>query len=190
MNRRGTRLAAVTALVAISTAASSAGGAEVPPTLAYCAGIAAAPTRLACYDALAGRAADRTGAAAASTNASAASPAASPAAPTAPPVSAPAPGAAVAPANDPRNFGLTQVPVRTAAKETTTIQAHVENIIANRVGRAYVVLDNGQTWVFVDPDDDARLSPGDTVTRGEESLLGLPVHDADSRRSDLLTTYA
>jgi hypothetical protein len=50
------------------------------------------------------------------------------------------------------------------------LQAHIAKIIDNRVGRGYAVLDNGQTWMFVDAADDAGLSPGDPITIKRGSL--------------------
>jgi hypothetical protein len=77
---------------------------------------------------------------------------------------------AASPVSDARNFGLTQAQVHAAPQGPTNIQAHVENVISNRVGRAYVVLDNGQTWIFVDADDNAGLKPGDSVMIKKASL--------------------
>jgi hypothetical protein len=47
---------------------------------------------------------------------------------------------------------------------TAALQAHVAQFTDNRVGHSYAVLDNGQTWMFVDGADDAGLRPGDAVT--------------------------
>jgi hypothetical protein len=146
--------------------------------LARCAGIAAPDARLACYDALAGRSAPATAAAPTATLPAPAPPtagaatSATPAAPAAPP--APAPVSSFA--SDPRNFGLTeaqqhaQAQPHAAPEGPASVQARVTKLIDNRAGRAYVVLDNGQTWVFVDAADDARLSPGDPVTIKRGSL--------------------
>ena len=89
----------------------------------------------------------------------------------------PAPPAAVpSSANDPRNFGFSEAQLHAqtqphAAPETpATLQARVAKFIDNRAGRAYVVLDNAQTWVFVDAYDDARLNPGDPITIKRGSL--------------------
>lgn len=162
-------------LLGVSMAALSA----TPTTardLARCAGIAAPDARLACYDALAGRAAPAT--ATAPTPASIAPPAAAtanptPTASTAPPT--PAPVSTFA--SDPRNFGFSeaqqhaQAQPHAAPQGPAAIQARIAKMIDNRAGRAYLVLDNGQTWVFVDADaDDARLSPGDPVTIKRASL--------------------
>jgi hypothetical protein len=173
--RWAARLARITLLLGISVSTFSA----TSPTagdLARCAGIAAPDARLACYDALAGRSAPAAAAAPTPT---------SPAPPTAGAATSATPAAPAAPlattpvasfASDPRNFGLTeaqqhaQAQPHAAPEGPASVQARVTKIIDNRAGRAYVVLDNGQTWVFVDAADDARLSPGDPVTIKRGSL--------------------
>jgi hypothetical protein len=190
MSRRcAVHLARVAALLGISVSALSA-TAPSAADLARCAGIAAPDARLACYDTLAGRAADRAAPTAATTPtpapvappppasaapptaAAAAATSATPAAPPVPPASAPAPSFA----SDPRNFGFTeaqqhaQAQPHAAPEAPANIQARVAKFVDNRAGRAYVVLDNGQTWVFVDAGDDAGLSPGDAVTIKRASL--------------------
>jgi hypothetical protein len=146
-------LAHLTLLLFGSLAARSA---EVPSAggLARCAAIAAPDARLACYDTLAGRPADR------APIASAPSPAAAPRA-TASVAPAPAPAA-----NDSRNFGLTPAQMHVTSAGPTAIQARVAKIIESRLGIGHpsVVLDNGQTWTFTETNDDARLGPGDPVT--------------------------
>jgi hypothetical protein len=161
-----------------------AGAATAPSAqdLARCAVISAPDARLACYDALAGRGADRAGTAtappaavAASTtpNKSAlttASAASAPAATTAPSgVNAPFAPAAPA-ADDPRNFGLTQTQQHAAPVGPSTIQARISKVVDSRTGHGYVVLDNGQTWMLTDQDEDARLGAGDLVTIKRASL--------------------
>ena len=175
--RWATRLVRITLLLGISVSALSA----TSPTagdLARCAGIAAPDARLACYDALAGRSAPAAAAAPTPTLPAPAPPtagaatSATPAAPAAPP----APTSVASFASDPRNFGLTeaqqhaQAQPHAAPEGPASVQARVTKLIDNRAGRAYVVLDNGQTWVFVDAADDARLSPGDPVTIKRGSL--------------------
>ena len=187
MSRRcAVQLARITALLGISVSALSA-TAPTAADLARCAGIAAPDARLACYDALAGRA--PTAAAAAPTPTSTAAPTAAatraaPTAPALPPSPALPPALALPPApapsststSDPRNFGLTesqlhaQTQPHAAPEAPATIQARVAKMIDNRAGRAYVILDNGQTWIFIDADADARLSPGDPVTIKRGSL--------------------
>jgi hypothetical protein len=169
------RIARIAALLGISLSANSA---PAPTTgeLAHCAGIAGPDARLACYDTLAGRAADRAVPAAAPTPTSAATPTAA-AMPTAAvvattPPTAPASPAAPAPtaASDARDFGFTRAQLHATAVGPAAIEARIARIIDNRAGRAYVVLDNGQTWAFTDADEDARLGPGDPVTIQRGSL--------------------
>ena len=51
------------------------------------------------------------------------------------------------------------------------IQAQVAKLLkSSGTGQFLVVLDNAQTWKFVDPADDAGLSPGDPVTIKRGSL--------------------
>jgi CubicO group peptidase (beta-lactamase class C family) len=166
----------IASLLGVSIAALPA----TPPTagdLAHCAGIAAPDTRLACYDTLAGRAAPAAVTAPAPTSVApptaAAAINATPTAPALPPT--PAPVSTIA--SDPQNFGFSeaqqhaQAQPHAAPQGPAAIQARIAKMIDNRGGRAYLVLDNGQTWVFVDADaDDARLSPGDPVTIKRASL--------------------
>jgi hypothetical protein len=70
-----------------------------------------------------------------------------------------------------------QKPVATAA----ALQAHIANFIENRVGHGYAVLDNGQTWMFVDPPDDTGLKPGDPVTIKKGSLGSFVLVTASKR---------
>jgi hypothetical protein len=175
-------LARVAALLGMSVSTLSAAPA-IAPDLASCAAIAAPDARLACYDALAGRPAERAAStpraaqvpAAAATPAAASTPSAAAAAPAAPAVpTTTAPASTFA--SDPRNFGFTesqkqaQAQAHAAPAVPAAIQARVTKIVANPVGRAYVVLDNGETWMFVDPADDPRLSPGESVTIKRGSL--------------------
>jgi hypothetical protein len=161
------RIAHIAALLAVSLPARPA----TTPTagdLARCAGIAAPDARLACYDGLAGRSADRA-ATAAGTAAPSSTPAAvtaTPAIRAAPTTQAPAPTApAPAVAGEAQNFGLTPTQRHSAPEGPAAIQARIAKIIEDRrVGRTYVILDNGQTWSFTDAEEDARLGPGDPVT--------------------------
>jgi hypothetical protein len=70
----------------------------------------------------------------------------------------------------PKNFGLTQAQIHTAPEGPAAIQARIAKIIDNRVARAYVVLDNGQTWTLTDSGEDLRLGTGDLVTITRASL--------------------
>jgi hypothetical protein len=154
-------------LLGLSVAAAAAPSND---DMARCAAIAAPDARLACYDTLAHRPADKIPRAAA-TPASAA-PAASAAAPTvaAPTVAAPASAAAAtaqAPAAvpnpaDPKNFGLTPAQQHTTELGPKSIAAHISIVSADRAGQTMVVLDSGQTWTVMD--NDGRLAAGDAVT--------------------------
>jgi hypothetical protein len=157
-------------------ASATAAGAE---TLASCARIDAADARLACYDALAHRPADRIPsvsavkppAAAAQISSVAAAPAAAPAAATAatgaaapapvPATAAPVSAAALA-AQDPNNFGLSLAQQHVASAGPTSIKARIAAINPGPNGQTYLVLDSGQTWTM--GENDGWLSTGDAVT--------------------------
>lgn len=111
--------------------------------LARCAAVTAPDARLACYDALAGRAAPV--ASAGSSSGSSVS------------TTAPAP-----PSDDPRSFGLTPAQQHIAPTGPESIQARIAKVAPAGPGRASLLLDNGQTWLL--SEDDGRLSPGDAVT--------------------------
>ncbi len=172
MSRASVRLACIPALLCMSMAAWSAAPTAVD--LAHCAAIAAPSARLACYDALAGRAPDRAAVAdVAAPAAPAASPAsAAPAAPAAPAANLATPAAAArsptppaAPANDTQNFGLSAAQLHPTPAGPPAITAHIEKLIGSvGTGRPTVVLEGGQTWVFTEMLDDPRLGPGDLVT--------------------------
>jgi hypothetical protein len=148
--------------------------------MARCAVIPAPDSRLACYDALAHRPADKVSSAAAKdtpipATAAAIAPAAVPAARTtaAAPATAPvsttaaatpaqAPASAAAIAADPKNFGLTPAQQHTADLGPKAIAAQISIVSSDHVGRTLVVLDNGETWTVMD--NDGRLSSGDAVT--------------------------
>jgi hypothetical protein len=167
----------------------SASGFSAPaPTaadLARCANIADSAARLACYDAVTANKSNATAAAAATTTpapAAAPAPAATPApsAPSAP--AAPTPAAAAF-SSDPKNFGFTEAqraPAAAQAAAPKAITAHIAKVIDTRWGPSYAVLDNGQTWEFVDSDQQAGLRPQDAVTikRGTlgSFLLVTPSH--------------
>lgn len=116
-------------------------GASVAGDLARCAEIAASEPRLACYDALAGRA-----------------PASS--------VQAPANTPPAPQQRDAGGFGLNPAPPHAAPVAARFIEAHVTKVIEGRlgVGHPSVLLDNGQMWTFTETADDARLAPGDLVS--------------------------
>jgi len=140
--------------------AASAAAAPSNNDMARCAVIPAPDSRLACYDALAHRPADKPSVAAKSTPAPAPAPAPAAAAPAVVPAQAPAPAAAIA--ADPKNFGLTPAQQHTAELGPKSIAAQISIVSSDQVGRTLVVLDNGETWSVMD--NDGRLSSGDAVT--------------------------
>jgi len=231
------RFVRITLAIALVGAAIPAAGADPTPAdtggLAYCAAIAAADSRLACYDALAaaalrgaqtgsvaqtvpaqavaaaqagaaaqqgtaaqqgaaaqqGTAAQQGAAAQQGTAARAgmasqagtvpqagmAAQAGTPAppgtvGPMAPVTSAASPGSASpAPtAPGPADFGLSKRQLKAIPEGPDSIQAEVSQITEDRLNNVYVVLDNGQTWAFVEPDP--RIRPGDSVKIKRASL--------------------
>ena len=140
----------------------SAAAAPSNDDMARCAAITTPGTRLACYDALAHRPADKTPRAMAPPAASApvaptvVAPATAAAAPT------PAPAAAARDPADPKNFGLTPAQQHTTDLGPKSIAAHISIVSADRAGQTTVVLDSGQTWTVMD--NDGRLASGDAVT--------------------------
>jgi hypothetical protein len=191
------RRAGIAVLLSILQSASWAAAPDAGD-LARCAQIAAPDARLACFDALsagakravpaaAAKPAPAPGTAAPSAAAVTSAPSAAPASPSAvPPAVAPAVApsapAAAASATDPRNFGLTQTQIRPVAQGPGAIQARISKIINTRYGSNSVVLDNGETWVYTDSDQDARLSPGDQVTI-KRALLGSFLMQTPSKNS-------
>jgi hypothetical protein len=144
---------AVALLLGTSVSGHAIAAEALASELARCAGMTKADTRLACYDAVAGRgnngpatAAERAGAMAA------------PAAITAPKPSTPPPEPTAAP----ENFGLSSAQLHSAPPGPQSIQAHVAQIIVDPVRRNYVVLDNGQTWASID--GELNLNKGELVT--------------------------
>jgi hypothetical protein len=171
--------------------AASAAAAPSNSDMARCAAIAAPDSRLACYDALAHRPADKAPSAAAiAPTAPAPAPVFAPAPALAPPplpapaaaVARPTPAAAVAPpaaaaqpplspaaiAADPKNFGLTAAQQHTADLGPKSIAAQISILSSDQSGRTLMVLDNGETWTVMD--NDGRLSSGDAVTIKRASL--------------------
>jgi hypothetical protein len=164
-------------------AAATAAGAE---TLASCAAIAAADARLACYDALAHRPADRAPTAAVAKPSAAAAerppPAAAPVAAAAAPASAAAArdSAAALSAQDPNNFGLSLAQQHMAFAGPTSIKARIEAINSGPNGQTLIVLDSGQTWTMLE--NDGWLSKGDAVTI-KRAALGAFLLTAPSNHS-------
>jgi hypothetical protein len=156
----------------ILMAASAAAAAPSNEDMARCAVIPAPDSRLACYDALAHRPADKVPSAAAkSTPAPAPIPVPAPTsvpAPAATAAAAPAAAAAQAPvsaaaiAADPKNFGLTPAQQHTADLGPKSIAAHISIVSSDQLGRTLVVLDSGETWTVMN--NDGRLRSGDAVT--------------------------
>ncbi|MGC1524014.1 MAG: hypothetical protein WA803_20920, partial [Steroidobacteraceae bacterium] len=87
----------------------------------------------------------------------------------APPIHA-APPIPAAAATDPQNFGLTPAQAHAPPAGPAAIKASIAKILGNPAGHTYAILDNGQTWLFVDAGDDAGLSPGDPITIKRGSL--------------------
>jgi hypothetical protein len=147
-------------------AAATAAGAD----LARCVDIDEPQARLACYDALAHRPANRTpaaaavkpSAAAAETLPSAAAPAAATAVPVVPAAPTVPAAAAAIPSQDPKNFGLNLAQQHMAFAGPTSIDARIEAINSGANGRTFIVLDSGQTWTM--EENDGWLSKGDAVT--------------------------
>jgi hypothetical protein len=177
------RYAALLILIPVTAMAVAAPGAD---EMARCASIAAPEARLACYDAVQHRPADKAPAqvAAAAAAPAAVAPAQAPApapapapaavapaqapapvpapAPAQSPTPAPAPISAAAIAADPNNFGLNAKQQHTADLGPKSIAAHIAIVSSNALGQTTIVLDSGQTWAVLD--NDGWLSKGDAVT--------------------------
>jgi hypothetical protein len=149
--------------------------------LARCAAISAGNERLACYDALAVvavpgiRIAPATVAAPAGATAAPAVSGTATGSPNAPSASSvakpevaaagagqPAKAARSANPDDPANFGLNRQQLKAAPAGPDSVKSTVSQITQDRLNNVYLVLDNGQTWGFVEPDP--RVRPGDSVT--------------------------
>lgn len=193
----------ITPLLLVSVSAWPA-GAPTAADLARCAAMTAPDARLACYDSLSAPAAAPAPAAAATPTASA--PALPPPAATAtvtnavPAPATPAPAAATsvpapaptgnaassaAPVDDPQNFGFTRAQVQAHSQSPPppglqSIQAHLTNVLTDRQGNGYVLLDNGQIWTY--QGDDGRMRPGEPVTIKRASL-GSYIMVTQSKRS-------
>jgi hypothetical protein len=64
--------------------------------------------------------------------------------------------------DDPLNFGLTKHQLKVVPAGSDSVKATVSQITEDRLSHVSLVLDNGQTWGFTDPDP--RVRPGDTIT--------------------------
>lgn len=144
------RLAGLVGL-ALSAAVTAAAG---PDALERCAAIDPPDSRLACYDALAGRPASTSAATSANRTVS--------------PASVAAEAAAQVPPSGRQTFGLRNIEPRAAPTGPASIEAIVARLTQNRLGQAQVLLDNGQTWL-VDAAD-LGLGAGDKVTIKRASL--------------------
>jgi hypothetical protein len=91
-----------------------------------------------------------------------------------------APAARSADPDDPSNFGLTRQQLKAAPAGPASIKATVSQITEDRLSHVYLVLDNGQTWGFTEPDP--RVRPGDSVTI-KRAALGSFLMLTPSRRS-------
>lgn len=147
-------------------AAAGAAPASVESGLSHCAAISQADTRLACYDALAGRAPhdqasvpERSAAAPVATATAAATPAANTAANAAAPVD---------PAAATRNFGLSAAQLHTADQGPQAIEAHIARIIVDQNQHGIVVLDNGQYWKLLE--GEMLMDAGEAVTISRAAL--------------------
>jgi hypothetical protein len=136
--------------------------------LTRCAAIVEAGARLACYDALAGRATRDN------------SPAPVPAAV---PVPVPAPERASAAPPDPAvatgYFGLSAVQRHTADQGPMAIEARITRVIVDQSRRDYLVLDNGQTWAITQ--GEMLLDAGETVTIRRAALGSFMLTSASKR---------
>jgi hypothetical protein len=61
-----------------------------------------------------------------------------------------------------------------------SIQVHITNVLTDRQGNGYVLLDNGQMWTY--QGDDGRMRPGEPVTIKRASL-GSYIMVTQSKRS-------
>jgi hypothetical protein len=66
------------------------------------------------------------------------------------------------------NFGLNRREIEPEAQKLGSIKSVVSQMTEDRRHNITVVLDNGQTWSFIEPEP--RLRPGDTVTIRHASL--------------------
>jgi hypothetical protein len=153
------------ALLCLTTAARADSPPEESSGLVRCAGIAAPAARLACYDALAGRAPEP-----AAATADLSAPATTHHAPAhASAATANAQAALAAAAADPANFGLDMAHVERAERvpdAPTSVRGEVKSVSqgGGAGGRGTVQLDNGQVWQFTESGADGRVRVGDTVT--------------------------
>ena len=159
----------------------TASAAAASPALVRCAAIEEAQSRLACYDALAGRAASPQGSAPAAARLTAPAPRLSnPVGPSAVEPAAVATQAAATDPSNPDNFGLTTAQLKQAPAGPSSISATVASFGGSADGKGSVWLDNGQHWLFLD--QGANLRSGDAVSI-KRATLGSYLMTTPSRRS-------
>ena len=202
------RAARLNLILVFASAAAWPAGAPTAADLARCAAMTAPDARLACYDSLSAplvppAPAAPVAPATPTASAPALPPPSPPPAPTATvavpaPAATPAPAAATsvpastgntastaAPADDPQNFGFTRAQVQAHSQSPPppglqSIQVHITNVLTDRQGNGYVLLDNGQMWTY--QGDDGRMRPGEPVTIKRASL-GSYIMVTQSKRS-------
>jgi hypothetical protein len=202
------RAARLNLILVFASAAAWPAGAPTAADLARCAAMTAPDARLACYDSLSAplvppAPAAPVAPATPTASAPALPPPSPPPAPTAAvavpaPAATPAPAAATsvpastgntastaAPADDPQNFGFTRAQVQAHSQSPPppglqSIQVHITNVLTDRQGNGYVLLDNGQMWTY--QGDDGRMRPGEPVTIKRASL-GSYIMVTQSKRS-------
>lgn len=154
--------------------ASAAAAANLESGLGHCAAVSDADARLACYDALAGRAPDEHTSAPARSAAAPIAAATAAAAPTANAASTAAqpPAATVTTPVDPatatRNFGLSAAQLHTADQGPQAIEAHIARIIVDQNQHGILVLDNGQYWRLLE--GEMMLDTGEAVKISRAAL--------------------
>ena len=130
--------------------------------LLRCHAIAASEQKLACYEALAVSAQSEPTTAAESAR-QLKSPPSAPTVASAAAVGSPTAATGTANPNTEDNFGLTRRQIEPRAAEgPASIKSAVSQMTEDRLHNITVVLDNGQSWAFIEPEP--RLRPGDTVT--------------------------
>jgi hypothetical protein len=150
--------------------------------LARCAAITGPDARLACYDALAGRATPTPAATPATVTSAAVAGAVRPIAATAAPPAAPAPAPAAA---DVQAFGLTPAQTHTPPPGPEALEARVVKVQKDQYSHASVELDNGQLWA-INGVVDASLDAGDAV-KIERAALGSYLMTTSSKHAYRVT---
>ncbi len=145
----------------LAAAAPSMAAPAIADALAHCTAIDAPTTRLACYDAAAGRPAER-------------NPLVEPPVPA---TSATAVKPTPARSSDPHDFGLTPAQRKEAPSGPESIHARILGLGGDGGGHAVVSLDNGQTWFVADTDP--RLDVGQDITIKRAALGSFLMTTAD-----------